>query len=64
MSNPNLNINKEGLNIAEAEFENNIRPREIEDFAGQPQLIENLRIFIKAYCILICYFRTYIIAAG
>jgi Holliday junction DNA helicase RuvB len=48
MSNPNLNSNKEPLNSAEAEFENNIRPREIEEFAGQPQLIENLRIFIKA----------------
>src|ERR1043165_7953196 len=48
MSNPNLNIKKDSLNVAEAEFENNIRPKEIEDFAGQPQLIENLRIFIKA----------------
>src|ERR687890_2074520 len=48
MGNPNLNSNKESLNVAEAEFENNIRPKEIEDFAGQPQLIENLRIFIKA----------------
>src|ERR1044071_6794102 len=48
MSNPNLNIKKDSLNLAEAEFENNIRPKEIEDFAGQPQLIENLRIFIKA----------------
>ncbi|HEX8334137.1 MAG TPA: Holliday junction branch migration DNA helicase RuvB [Segetibacter sp.] len=48
MSNPNLNSSKEPLNPAEAEFENNIRPREIEEFAGQPQLIENLRIFIKA----------------
>jgi Holliday junction DNA helicase RuvB len=48
MSNPNLNSHKEPLNSAEAEFENNIRPREIEEFAGQPQLIENLRIFIKA----------------
>ena len=32
----------------EREFENSIRPQSIEDFAGQPQLIENLRIFIKA----------------
>ena len=48
MSNPNLNNNKESLNVAETEFENNIRPKEIDEFAGQPQLIENLRIFIKA----------------
>jgi len=48
MSNPNLVSGKEGLTAAEKEFENNIRPREIEDFSGQPQIIENIRIFIKA----------------
>ena len=48
MANPNLISEKTELNPAEAEFENNIRPREIDDFAGQPQLIENLIIFIKA----------------
>ncbi|MCW3114654.1 MAG: ruvB [Segetibacter sp.] len=48
MANPNLSGAKEGVSAAEVEFENNIRPKEIEDFAGQPQLIENLSIFIKA----------------
>src|ERR1051326_128313 len=48
MSNPNLNSNKEILTAADKEFENNIRPAAIEDFSGQPQLIENLRVFIKA----------------
>src|SRR5215216_2893742 len=48
MSNPNLNSSKETLSSAEKEFENTIRPREINEFAGQPQLIENLVIFIKA----------------
>src|SRR5213592_466955 len=48
MANPNLNSGKENVTAAEAEFENNIRPKEIDDFAGQPQLIENLVIFIKA----------------
>ncbi|MBS1932942.1 MAG: Holliday junction branch migration DNA helicase RuvB [Bacteroidetes bacterium] len=48
MPNANLNNDKESLSAADKEFENNIRPREIEDFAGQPQLIENLKIFIKA----------------
>lgn len=38
----------ENLNPAEKEYENSIRPQSIEDFSGQPQLIENLRIFIKA----------------
>ncbi len=48
MSNPNLNTDKNFLSTADREFENSIRPTVIEDFSGQPQLIENLRIFIKA----------------
>lgn len=36
------------LNQQEREYENSIRPQTIEDFSGQPKLIENLRIFIKA----------------
>ncbi|MCG9899267.1 MAG: Holliday junction branch migration DNA helicase RuvB [Sediminibacterium sp.] len=37
------------MNVAaDKEFENQIRPAAIDDFAGQPQLIENLLIFIKA----------------
>lgn len=48
MANPNLNSGKDLLSPADREFENNIRPTHIEDFAGQGQIIENLRIFIKA----------------
>jgi Holliday junction DNA helicase RuvB len=48
VSNPNLHTEKAELTPAEREFENNIRPKEIDDFSGQPQLIENLVIFIKA----------------
>jgi Holliday junction DNA helicase RuvB len=48
MSNPHLNSDKSGLSAADREFENNIRPSHIEDFAGQDQIIENLRIFIRA----------------
>jgi len=48
MANPNLNNNKETLSAADKEFENNIRPKEITDFSGQGQIIENLKIFIKA----------------
>lgn len=36
------------LNPQEKEYENSIRPQSIEDFSGQPKLVENLRIFIKA----------------
>jgi Holliday junction DNA helicase RuvB len=48
MSNPNLNTTKEELLPVDKEFENGIRPREISSFSGQPQIIENLVIFIKA----------------
>ncbi|MBY0480527.1 MAG: Holliday junction branch migration DNA helicase RuvB [Chitinophagaceae bacterium] len=48
MANDNLNNSPENLNPADKEFENTIRPKEIDDFSGQPQLIENLTIFIKA----------------
>src|SRR5678815_67291 len=48
MANPNLDNAKELLTAADKEFENNIRPAVIEEFSGQAQIIENLRIFIKA----------------
>lgn len=48
MPNPLLSSNKDQLSAVEREFENNIRPAQISEFAGQDQLIENLRVFIKA----------------
>lgn len=48
MANSNLNSDKAFLSAADKEFENNIRPSQLADFAGQQQTIENLRIFIKA----------------
>ncbi|MBL7763990.1 MAG: Holliday junction branch migration DNA helicase RuvB [Chitinophagaceae bacterium] len=48
MSNPNLNTERSQLTAADKEFENTIRPGQISDFAGQSQIIENLKIFIKA----------------
>ncbi|MFT4152708.1 Holliday junction branch migration DNA helicase RuvB [Parafilimonas sp.] len=48
MANPNLHKEKSQLSVEEKEFENNIRPRQIIEFAGQQQLIDNLIIFIKA----------------
>ena len=47
MSNPILDSTN-NLNPLDKEFENSIRPREMDAFAGQPQLIENISIFIKA----------------
>src|SRR5262245_61749488 len=48
MGNSNLNSQKDSLTAADKEFENNIRPAHIEEFSGQSQIIENLKIFIKA----------------
>src|SRR6218665_3170716 len=48
MANANLNSDKDGLSAADKEFENYIRPSQLNDFAGQDQVIENIRIFIKA----------------
>lgn len=48
MANPLLSSEKQQLSAAEREFENNIRPAQISEFSGQDQLIENLRVFIKA----------------
>ena len=48
MPNPNLNNGKGFLSPLDQEFENNIRPAQMEEFAGQPQLIENLKVFIQA----------------
>jgi Holliday junction DNA helicase RuvB len=48
MSNPHLQGGQEHQGPADREFENNIRPREIEEFSGQAQIVENLKVFIKA----------------
>ena len=48
MSNPILDADLLNLNPQDREFENSIRPTAIDAFSGQPQLIENISIFIKA----------------
>jgi len=48
MSNANLKADARSLTPSDKEFENNIRPSVIADFTGQDQIIENLKIFIKA----------------
>jgi Holliday junction DNA helicase RuvB len=48
MLNSNLNNDDQNFSGEEKEFENSIRPAALDDFSGQPQLIENLLIFIKA----------------
>jgi holliday junction DNA helicase RuvB len=46
MANPHLH--QTDVSSTDKEFENAIRPAALTDFSGQPQLIENLLIFIKA----------------
>ena len=48
MPNPNLQGQSTPVSAADKEFENNIRPAAINEFAGQEQIIENIKIFIKA----------------
>ena len=48
MSNPNLDRPFQNVPVQDKEFENTIRPAAMDAFAGQPQLIENISIFIKA----------------
>src|ERR687889_1926920 len=48
MPNANLNADIKTLTASDKEFENNIRPSIIADFTGQDQIIDNLKIFIKA----------------
>ena len=48
MPNPNLNNEEENLTTSDKEFENRIRPAHIAEFSGQEQIIDNLRIFIRA----------------
>ena len=48
MANPILDADLLNLNPQDREFENSIRPTAIDAFSGQPQLIENISIFIKA----------------
>lgn len=46
--NPNLDPEKDHLNRAEREIEKVLRPQSFEDFSGQPQILENLQVFVQA----------------
>lgn len=48
MVNPHLNPAGSSSHAADVVFENSIRPAQIAEFTGQPQLIENLNVFIQA----------------
>ncbi|MCB0593133.1 MAG: Holliday junction branch migration DNA helicase RuvB [Lewinellaceae bacterium] len=48
MQNPNLDPGEERLDAEEQQIEKSLRPRALDDFSGQPKIVENLHIFIQA----------------
>jgi len=44
----NLDADKENLSPVEREFEKVLRPLSFDDFTGQAQVLENLKVFVKA----------------
>ncbi len=48
MLNQNLNPDKEHLPQADLEIEKKLRPLRFDDFTGQEQVIENLKVFVQA----------------
>lgn len=46
--NKNLDADKENLTTEEAEVERALRPKAIDDFMGQPKIVDNLYVFVEA----------------
>lgn len=46
--NTNLDAENENLSSTEKEFEKALRPLSFDDFTGQVQVLENLKVFVKA----------------
>jgi len=43
-----LDPEKEQFPTEDLELEKHLRPQSFDDFAGQPQVVENLQVFVKA----------------
>ncbi|MBP7184586.1 MAG: Holliday junction branch migration DNA helicase RuvB [Saprospiraceae bacterium] len=48
MKNSNLDPNASSLNNEEKQIEKTLRPKQLDDFSGQPKIVENLKVFIQA----------------
>ena len=48
MRNPHLDPEKDQLPPEEQQFERALRPKALQDFSGQPKIVENLKVFIQA----------------
>ena len=48
MRNPNLDPEKDNLPSEDQQYERALRPKSLDDFSGQPKIVENLKVFIQA----------------
>ena len=48
MPNPNLDATGSQQSVEEVTIEKALRPKVLDDFSGQPKIVENLQVFIKA----------------
>ena len=46
--NENLNPTNAGFNPDELDLERKLRPLSFDDFAGQDQILDNLKVFVQA----------------
>ncbi len=48
MQNPNLDPTGENFTSEEQQVDKALRPKSLEDFSGQPKIVDNLQVFIQA----------------
>lgn len=48
MLNPNIDPNTENLSPEDKQIERALRPKALDDFSGQPKIVDNLKVFIEA----------------
>ncbi|MDG1916708.1 MAG: Holliday junction branch migration DNA helicase RuvB [Flavobacteriales bacterium] len=46
--NENLNPERDSLSKVDLELDKALRPKQFEDFSGQPKVVENLKVFVSA----------------
>ena len=46
--NENLNPERDSISSIDLELDKALRPREFDDFSGQPKVVENLKVFVSA----------------
>ena len=46
--NDNLNPERNSLSNIDLELDKALRPKQFDDFSGQPKVVENLKVFVSA----------------